>query len=160
MKSMIVAVDKNMGIGSNNDLLWGRDLPSDLAYFKRMTKNTSVIMGRKTYESMGRPLPDRENIVVSSHPAGDKGILTAVDLKSAYELARYPIFVIGGGQIYAASLKDMDVLYVTEVDAEFSNASIFFPSIDKNVWKEVSRERHPADEKNKYAFDFVVYERA
>ncbi len=160
MKSIIVAVDKNNGIGAENDLLWGRDLPDDLAYFKRMTAGTSVIMGRNTYNSMGRPLPDRENIVISSSPVEDKGVLTAASLTSAYELARYPIFVIGGGRVYADAIDGMDKLYVTEVEAAFPQATVFFPSIDRTVWQETSREHHDADIRNRYAFDFVTYERA
>lgn len=159
MKSIIVAVDKNNGIGAKNDLLWLRDLPDDLAYFKRMTTGASVIMGRNTYDSMGRPLPNRENIVVSHRPVGDKDVLTAASLESAYQLARYPIFVMGGGRIYADALSDMDRLYVTEVDASFPQATVFFPEIDKNIWQETGREHHLADERNKYAFDFVVYDR-
>jgi dihydrofolate reductase len=159
MKSIIVAVDRKLGIGAKNDLLWMRDLPDDLAHFKRMTTGTSVIMGRNTFESMGRPLPNRENIVVSHSPVGVDGVLTANSLESAYELARYPIFVMGGGRIYADALNDMDRLYVTEVDAEFPQATVFFPDIDKSIWHETSREHHPADERNKYAFDFVVYDK-
>ena len=159
MKSIIVAVDKNNGIGAKNDLLWMRDLPDDLAYFKRMTTGVSVIMGRNTYDSMGRPLPNRENIVVSHRPVGDKDVLTVASLESAYQLARYPIFVMGGGRIYADALSDMDRLYVTEVDASFPQATVFFPEIDKNIWQETGREHHAADERNKYAFDFVVYDR-
>lgn len=159
MKSIIVAVDKNLGIGANDDLLWMRDLPDDLAYFKRMTTGTSVVMGRNTFDSMGRPLPNRENIVVSRRPVGIPGVLTAASLESAYQLARYPIFVMGGGQIYAAAMNDMHRLYVTEVNAEFPQATVFFPAIDKNVWVESSREHHSADERNKYDFDFVIYDR-
>nr|AIA13024.1 Dihydrofolate reductase [uncultured bacterium] len=159
MKSIIVAVDKNMGIGAKNDLLWMRDLPDDLAHFKKMTTGASVIMGRNTFDSIGKPLPNRENIVVSHRPVGVDGVLTAADLPSAYQLARYPIFVIGGGRIYADAITDMDRLYVTEVVEEFPQATVFFPAIDKSVWREVSREHHDADERNKYAFDFVVYDR-
>ncbi|MES2876169.1 MAG: dihydrofolate reductase [Patescibacteria group bacterium] len=159
MKSIIVAVDRNLGIGAKNDLLWMRDLPDDLAYFKRMSTSASVIMGRNTYDSMGKPLPNRENIVVSSRPVGDEGVLTATSLESAYELARYPIFVMGGGRVYADALNDMDRLYVTEVQAEFPQATVFFPPIDTGVWHETSRERHAADERNKYDFDFVVYDK-
>ena len=157
MKAIVVAIDKNRGIGADNDLLWVRDLPADLAHFKKLTTGGSIIMGRKTFESIGRPLPNRENIVVSRTPAGVQGVLTAMSLDSAYELARYPIFVIGGGQIYMAAINEMDVLYVTEVQAEFPQATVFFPQIDKTVWREVSREHHEADDKNKYAFDFVEY---
>lgn len=159
MKSIIVAIDKNLGIGAKNDLLWTRDLPDDLAHFKRMTTDASVIMGRNTYESIGRPLPNRENIVISHRPVGVQGVLSATSLQSAYELARYPIFVIGGGTIYADAINDMDRLYVTEVDADFPQATIFFPGIDKSVWHETSRVHHSADERNKYSFDFVVYDK-
>ena len=85
--------------------------------------------------------------------------MTALSLEAAYELARYETFVIGGGQIYAAAMDDMDKLYVTEVDAEFPNATVHFPAIDMAKWHEVSREHHDADERNAYAFDFVEYER-
>lgn len=159
MKSIIVAVDKHLGIGAKNDLLWMRDLPDDLAYFKRMTTGASVIMGRNTFESMGRALPNRENIVVSSRPVGVKGVLTANSLQSAYELARYPIYVMGGGQIYDSAIDGMVRLYVTEVDAEFPQATVYFPEIDTAVWKETSREHHDADGRNKYAYDFVVYDK-
>lgn len=159
MKAIVVAVDKNNGIGAENDLLWQRDLPADLAHFKKITTGGSIIMGRNTFESIGRPLPDRENIVVTRTPTGVQGVLSAVSLESAYELARYPIFVIGGGQIYAQSVNDMDILYVTEVQADFPQATVFFPAIDTAIWQEVSREHHEADEKNKYAFDFVKYEK-
>ena len=159
MKAIVVAVDKNNGIGADNDLLWQRDLPADLAHFKKLTTGGSVVMGSNTFRSIGRPLPNRENIVVSRTPTGVQGVLTANSLASAYELARYPVFVIGGGQVYAQTINDMDRLYVTEVDATFPQATIFFPKIDFSEWHEVSREHHEADEKNKYAFDFVVYDR-
>jgi len=159
MKSIVVAVDRNMGIGADNDLLWQRDLPADLAHFKRLTTGGSIIMGRRTFESIGRPLPDRENIVVSRTPTGVDGVLTAASLQSAYELARYPIFIIGGGQIYDQSMNDADVLYVTHVDAEFPQATVFFPQINCQDWQEVSRDHHESDEKNKYSYDFVEYRR-
>lgn len=158
MKAIVVAMDRNNGIGAENDLLWQRDLPADLAHFKRLTTGKSIIMGRKTYESIGRPLPDRQNIVVSrSGPIGIEKVLTAYSLQAAYALAQYDIMVIGGGQIYAEALNDMDVLYVTYVDAEFPQATVFFPQINCEDWQEVSRDHHEADEKNKYAYDFVEY---
>lgn len=160
MKAIVVAMDKNNGIGAENDLLWLRDLPADLAHFKKLTVGKSVIMGRKTFESIGEPLSDRQNIVVSrSGPIGVKGVLTAHSLEAAYALAQYDVRVIGGGQVFEQSIDDMDVLYVTEVDAEFPQATVFFPEIDTNKWHEVSREHHEADEKNKYAFEYVTYER-
>lgn len=159
MKAIVVAMDRNNGIGADNDLLWLRDLPDDLAHFKKLTTGNTVIMGRRTFESIGRPLADRQNIVVSRTPTGVQGVMTAGSLEAAYNLARYDVYVIGGGQIYKETIDDMDKLYVTEVDADFPQATVFFPEIDKNVWKETSREHHEADEKNKYAFDFVEYER-
>lgn len=161
MNTMIVALDRNNAIGFNGDLPWGHGLKDDLANFKKLTTGASIIMGRKTFESIGsKPLPNRENIVVSSNPTGVQGVLTAGTLNSAYALARYPIFVIGGGQIYEQALDDMDILYVTQVDAEFPEANVFFPQINSQDWQEVSRDRREADERNAYAFDIVRYERA
>lgn len=160
MKSIIVAMDRNNAIGFENDLPWGRALKDDMLHFMRTTKGTSVIMGRKTFESMGsRPLPDRENIVVSRNPTGVSGVLSALSLESAYALARYPIFVIGGGQIYADAIDDMDRLIVTHVDAEFPDATVFFPQISCEDWHEISRDHREADERNLYAFDIVTYEK-
>lgn len=159
MKAIVVAIDKNNGIGADNDLLWQRELPADLAHFKKLTTGGSIIMGRNTFESIGRALPERENIVVSRTPTGVPGVLTAAGLVSAYALARYPIFVIGGGQIYAQAINDVDILYVTHVDADFSNASVFFPPIDSDIWQETEREHHDADEQNAYSYDFVTYKR-
>lgn len=152
-------MDKNRGIGADNDLLWQRDLPDDLAYFKKLTTGASVVMGRKTFESIGYPLPNRQNIVLSSRPTGVSGVITAGSLKAAYAIAQFKVFVIGGGSIYEQSINDVDRLYVTEVQADFPEATVFFPAIDKSVWCEISREHHEADERNKYPFDFVVYEK-
>jgi dihydrofolate reductase len=161
MKAIVVAMDKKRGIGANGGLLWMRDLPADLAHFKKLTTGNSIIMGRKTFtDDIKKPLPNRENIVVSRTPTAVPGVLTAASLESAYALARYPIFVIGGGQIFEQALPDIDKLYVTEVDAEFSEATVFFPEIDRNTWKETAREHHEADENNAYNYDFVTYERA
>lgn len=153
-------MDTNNAIGFNNDLPWGRALKDDLANFKKQTSGASIIMGRKTFESVGsKPLPQRENIVVSRTPTGVPGVLTAVSLESAYSLARYPIFIIGGGQIYAAALADADRLMVTMVDGEFPEATVYFPEINPVEWKEVSREYFSQDERNEYSFDIVVFER-
>lgn len=161
---MIVAMDKNRGIGADNDMMWQRDLPADLAHFKKLTVGKTVIMGRKTFDSilssLGKPLPERQNIVLSRRPTGVQGAMTAYSLKAAYALAQFDIAIIGGGSVYEQALDDMDVLYVTEIDAEFPEATVFFPEIDKSQWEEVSREHHEADEKNKYAYDFVIHQRA
>ena len=161
-KAIIVAYGTNRAIGRGGDLPWGRSLPADLANFKRLTKGSDVIMGRKTFESIGcRPLPDRENIVISSRPTGVKGVLTAMNLPSALALSRYPVFIIGGAQVYGDALKmpEIDTIYATEIDASFSDTDTFFPEIDMTTWQEVSRVHHPADTENKYDFDFVMYHR-
>ncbi len=161
-KAIIVAYDSNRAIGQGGDLPWGRSLPADLANFKRLTKGSDIIMGRKTFESIGRrPLPDRENIVISSRPTGVKGVLTAVNLESALALARYKTFIIGGAQVYddALNTPEIDTIYATEVNAAFPDADTFFPELDMTVWEETDRTRCPADEANAYAFDFVIYQR-
>ena len=162
-KAIVVAYDTNCAIGRGGDLPWGQSLPADLAQFKRLTKGGDVIMGRKTFESIGcRPLPERENIVISSRPTGVKGVLTAMNLPSALALSRYPTFIIGGAQVYGDALKmpEIDTIYATEIDATFPDADTFFPEIDMTVWQEVSRVHHPADAGNKYDVDFVTYQRA
>lgn len=158
MRSIIVAMDRNNAIGFGNELPWGLALKDDLEHFRRSTRGGSIIMGRKTFESMGsRPLPDRENIVVSRNPTGVKGVLSALSLEAAYALARYPLYVIGGGQIYKQAIDDMDQLIVTHVDAEFENADVYFPSIDLSVWQETQREHYETSDRNKYPFDIVYY---
>ena len=121
-----------------------------------------LFRSRRTFESIGKkPLPERENIVISSRPTGVQKVLTAMDLESALALARYPAFIIGGAQVYAAALKhpDIDTIYATEVEASFPDADTFFPKIDTAVWREVDRQHHPKDEKNRYDFDVVTYTR-
>ena len=158
-RSIIVAYGRNREIGTNGDLPWGRDLPADLAEFRKRTLGRSVIMGRKTFESIGkRPLPERENIVISSTPTGVSGVLTAIDLDSAYALARYPVFIIGGAKVYESSLPTVDTIYATEVDQEFPSADAFFPKLSSE-WQETNRTHHEKDEKNVYSFDIVEYRR-
>lgn len=161
-KAIIVAYDKNRAIGRGGDLPWGRSLPADLAHFKRLTRGGDIIMGRKTFESISsRPLPERENIVISSRPTGIKGVLTAVNLESALALSRYPTFIIGGAQVYgdALGVPEINTIYATEVDATFSGTDTFFPELDMTVWEETDRVHRPADDDNAYAFDFVTYRR-
>lgn len=161
MKSILVAYDKNLGIGAKNDLLWQRDLPADLRRFKELTTDNAIIMGRKTYESIGRPLPNRQNIVISRSPDMIEGVLVVDSLHAAYEAVEpgKETFVIGGGQIYSLALDTVDRIYATEVDALFDEADIFFPLIDDDVWKETNRTHHESDERNLYNYDFVIYDR-
>ena len=160
MKSIVVAIDQNNGIGADNDLLWLRDLPDDLAHFRSTTMGGTVVMGRRTFDGIGKPLSGRENIVVTSHPGEVEGVIYVNSLDEAYEKATNEIFVIGGGRVYADAIDDMDILYVTEVQASFPQASVFFPAIDKSAWREEFREHHDADERNKYAYEFVKYVRS
>lgn len=161
MKSILVAYDKSYGIGAANYLLWRRDLPADLKHFKELTTGNVIVMGRKTYDSIGRPLPNRQNIVISREESTIEGVTVVHSLDEAYAVSEpgKEIFVIGGGQIYALAIDSVDSIYATEVDAKFPQAEIFFPKIDTAIWKETMREHHEADERNKYAFDFVVYDR-
>lgn len=159
MKSIVVAYDQQRGIGANNDLLWQRDLPADLTHFKDLTIGRSIVMGRKTLESIGHALPGRENIVVTSSEVAMPDVAVAHSLVEAYQLAAYPdIVVIGGASIYEQTIDDMDVVYATEVQASFPEAEVFFPVLGSE-WHETSRESHSADVRNKYDYDFVTYTR-
>ena len=153
-KAIIVAYDRNRAIGRGGDLPWGRSLPADLAHFKQLTKGGGIIMGRRTFESIGsRPLLERKNIVISSRLTGAEGVLTVMNLPSALALSHYSTFIIGGARVYA------DALEMPEIDASFPGAATFFPEIDMSIWQETSRVRHPADADNAYDFDFVIYKR-
>lgn len=160
--AIVVAYDKNRGIGTGGDLPWGRSLPADLAHFKELTTGGAVVMGRKTYESIGgRPLPNRKNIVLSggevTGAVGAKNFAQA--LQFASEEPNQDIFVIGGERVFAEALPEVDTIYATEVDYSFSDADVFFPQINVNQWEEISRTSQKANEQNKYSFDFVEYRR-
>lgn len=159
MKTIIVAYDQNRGIGANNDLLWKHDLPADLRRFKDLTTGSTIIMGSNTYKSIGRPLPNRHNIVINFNNLRIDGVTVVTSLEDAYKAASTEnLFVIGGGQIYKLAIDTVDVIKATEVRALFK-ADIFFPEVDMNKWQEVERESHKADEFNKYDYDFVTYAR-
>lgn len=154
---LIAAVARNGAIGKDNALLWR--LPEDLKFFKRTTLGCPVIMGRKTFESIGRPLPGRRNIVVTRNTAWQHdGVDVAHTLEEARALAASEprVFVIGGGELYAQALPVADELILTEVDADFE-ADTFFPSYDRTAFTEVSRESHMADAG--WPYHFVVYQR-
>lgn len=160
--AIVVAYDKNRGIGTGGDLPWGRSLPADLAHFKELTTGGAVVMGRKTYESIGgRPLPNRKNIVLSAgEVAGAIGAKNfAQALQFASEEPNQDIFVIGGERVFAEALPEVDTIYATEVDYSFSDADVFFPQINVNQWEETSRTSQKANEQNRYSFDFVEYRR-
>ena len=160
--SAIVATDRNRVIGKDDDIPW--HLPADLKYFKRRTLNHHIIMGRKTFESIGRPLPKRTNIVVTRNPffMASK-CLVAGSLQEAIELARNngenEAFIIGGGTIYEQAMPLIDRLYLTEVDLAVEGGEVFFPEPDAAIWEEVSAEAHLPDEKNPHAYTFRILER-
>ena len=153
---MIAAMARNRVIGRDNAMPW--HIPEDLKHFKRLTLGHPVIMGRKTCESIGRPLPGRENIVITRSASLDMpGIHVAASLDQALELARgRPAFVIGGGEIYRLALPLADCLHLTEIDAVMEGDA-FFPEFDMNEWECTAREESPAGANPSYAF--VTYQR-
>lgn len=160
--SLIAAVAQNYAIGKDMDLLW--HLPNDLKFFKNTTLHHHVVMGRKTFESFGKPLPRRTNIIISSRDELPyEGIKHVKSLDEAIGLCREEgateCFIAGGQKVYKDALPIADRLIITEVHEHFE-ADTFFPEFDKSQWKEVSREDHKADDKNPYDYSFVFYERA
>ena len=182
-KCIIVAISDNNAIGRDNALLW--HISEDMKFFRRTTSGHPVIMGRKTYESIGRPLPKRTNIIVSRGSEAPEGTLLAGSLEEAFAMAEASIldalaaestqslaaadcstgsdqrqsrcFVIGGGQIYAQALELADRLIVTHVHTVIENADTFFPEIDSQRWKVDRRSELYTDEETEYAFEFVEY---
>jgi dihydrofolate reductase len=157
MISFMLAMDENRVIGKDNDLPWR--LPADLAYFKRVTMGQPIIMGRKTYDSIGRPLPGRENIVVTRNKDFKaEGITVVHSLQEALEHTKNTeAFVIGGAQIFKEALPLASRLYITHIYHTFEGDT-YFPAIT-DEWKVISSEKGVKDEKNPYDYDFVVYEK-
>ena len=153
MLSIIVAVAKNGVIGANNQLLW--HISEDLKRFKAITTGSPIIMGRKTFESLGRPLPNRHNVVITRNEQFPlpEGVTRAKSLADAIEKAQCDkeIFIIGGGQIYQQSMALVDKIYITEVDQSPEGDTVF-TAIDANLWSETLREEHDG-------FSFVNYEK-
>lgn len=163
-KVIIVAIADNNAIGRDNALLW--HISEDLKFFKRTTSGCPVIMGRKTFESIGRPLPKRTNIVVSRGFDAPEGVVVATSLEAAYKVASEAVgdpvrcFVIGGGQIYARAMNDADRLIVTHVHTVIEDADTFFPTIDPSIWNVADRSGLFHDDETGYDFEFVEYIRA
>lgn len=183
-KCIIVAIADNNAIGRDNDLLW--HISEDLKFFKRTTSGYPVIMGRKTFESIGRPLPKRTNIVVSRGFDAPEGVVVVSSIEDAYSVAEKglpvkpamtesvipdpspvipdPIgnprcFVIGGGQIYSQAIHDADCLIITHVHTVIDDADTFFPDIDPAVWQIVDRSEMMHDDESGFDFEFVIYKR-
>ncbi|GGF23536.1 dihydrofolate reductase [Hymenobacter cavernae] len=160
MIAFVVAVAENGVIGRDNQLIW--HLPADLRHFKELTLGHPIIMGRRTFESIGRPLPKRTNIVVTRHLGWQaEGCIAAYSVPTALELAQQTdeqVFVIGGAEIYRQALSAADTIYLTEVHHSFEGDAVF-PEINHSEWRETTRERHEPDEKHAYAYSFVTLQR-
>ena len=159
MISIVVAASENNVIGRQGDLPWR--LPDDLRRFKAITMGKPIVMGRKTWESIGRPLPGRQNIVITRQADfGAEGchVVFSVEEAVAAAAGAEETMVIGGSEIYALFLPDADRLYLTRVHADV-DGDAFLPSIDDSEWRLVSEERHTADERNEFDYSFLTYER-
>lgn len=154
--SIIAATGKKNELGKGNQLLW--HLPDDLKHFKELTTGHTIVMGRKTFESIGKPLPNRRNIVITRDMNFTADGIEVIHSLQEIQNRDEEIFIIGGGEIYAQALPFADKLYLTEVDASL-DADTFFPQFKKNEWNEVERTHHNKKEKHLYDFDFVVYEK-
>lgn len=159
--TLVVAASRNNVIGKDNQLLWR--LPNDTRYFKNVTWGMPVIMGRKTFESLGKPLGGRTNIVLTRNSGWKaQGVTTVKNLDDALFLAKEmdvkEVMVIGGGEVYKMAMPKAGRIHITRVEADLEGDA-YFPEIDPLLWKLVSREDHPADEKHQYAYSFQVWER-
>jgi len=164
--SLICAMDENMVIGRNNRLPW--HLPEDLKYFKRTTMGKCIIMGRKTYESIGRPLPGRTNIIVTRNRDYEVDNARVVDsLSDAIAMAENvafidgtdEAFIIGGAELYRHALPFVDRLHLTMVHTEIEDGDTYFPDLDVQEWEEVEKAYFDADEFNPYPYSICVFER-
>ena len=156
--SIIVAIAKNHAIGKDNKLLWY--LPNDLKHFKDVTTGHTVIMGRKTYDSVGKPLPKRRNIIITRQAISIEGCEVVNSLEAALALCKdeSEVFIVGGAEIYRQSIPLTDRIYLTVIDQEFDGDS-FFPELDPAEWEEKERENFEPDEKNKLRYSFITLER-
>ena len=156
----IVAIAETGAIGRQGELLC--HLPADMRHFKEVTMGHSIVMGRKTFESFPRrPLPGRQNIVITRDPKwAYPGVTVAHSLDEAIAVAQTDtVFIIGGAQIYELAMPQVEVLHLTRIHARWASADVFFPALDMSQWQEVSREHHGSDHRNAYEFDFITLKR-
>ena len=153
--SIIVAIAKNHTIGKDNKLLW--HMPNDLKHFKDTTSGHTVIMGRKTFDSVGKPLPKRRNIVITRQAISIEGCEVVDSLQAAVALckAEDEVFIVGGAEIYRQAIPLTDRIYLTIIDHEF-DGDTFFPELNPDEWQESKREDFEPDEKNKYKYSFIT----
>lgn len=159
--SLVVAASENNAIGKNNQLLW--HLPNDLKFFKNITWGFPVIMGRKTFEAVNKPLPGRTNIVITTNPNWNaETVITVSNLEDAIQKAAETNskqgFIIGGGEIYKQSMDIADSIYITRVHADLEGDT-FFPVIDKSKWRLTSNQYFEADDKHAYSYSFQIWEK-
>lgn len=163
ISTIVVAIAKNYAIGKDNDLLWR--LPDDFKFFKKVTSGHHIIMGRRTYESMPNPLPNRTSVVITRNKdyRVPEGHYVVHSLEAALELCiakgLTETMIIGGGKVYSEAVEKnyVDRMLITEVNVTIKEADAFFPRFDKSEWKEENRIHHAKDDKHKYDFDFVTY---
>lgn len=157
--NIIVAVAKNNAIGKNNNLLW--HIKEDLVYFKKTTIGATVVMGRKTFESIGKPLPGRRNVVVSKTMNEIEGIevFRSIDQALGSCSSNEEVFIIGGGEIYKQSISLVQRIFLTIVDVNIPDADTFFPELDMSQWREVFREDHSRGVSFEHPFSFIVLDR-
>lgn len=157
--SCIVACAKNNVIGKDNKMPW--HLPADLAYFKKITSGHHIVLGRKNFESIGRPLPNRTNVIITRDKEfACSNCVVAYSIEEALSIAHKngeeEVFIIGGGTIYEQSKELWDKLYLTEIDLEVEG-DVFFPDLNMEEWKLISSQDNPKDEKNPYNYSFKLY---
>ena len=162
MKSVhaIVAVASDWAIGRQGQLLC--HLPADMKHFKEVTMGHSIVMGRKTFESFPRrPLPGRQNIVITRNPQWQyPGVTVAHSVEEAIAAAETEdVFIIGGADVYEQTLPLVEVLHLTVIHARWASADAYFPALDMKEWQEVEREHHTSDHRNAYEFDFITLKR-
>lgn len=160
MISLIAAIGKNNELGKKNTLLW--NLPADMKHFRDTTRGHTVIMGQKTFESIGNPLPNRRNIVVTKSDSfaalGVEVSKSLEDTIQSFKNSKEEVFIIGGGEIYRQTIQKADRLYITHVGMTDKDADTFFPEIIPLVWNEITHEEHGLDEQNIFPYTFSVYE--
>jgi dihydrofolate reductase len=157
MTTIIAAIAENNALGKDNDLIW--HLPADLIRFRKTTTGHHIIMGRNTYESIGKPLPNRTTVIITRNKAYQaEGCIIVNSIAEALEIVKEDEnpFIIGGAQIYNEAIEMVNRLDITEVHQTFE-ADVYFPKIDLSIWKETKRERFEADEKNIFPYSFVSY---
>lgn len=161
--SLIVAIAKNFAIGKDNQLLW--KIRDDLKLFKQTTEGHVVIHGRKSFESVGKPLPNRTNIIITRNPNYKaEGVFVVHSLKEAIELGnkleqKGELFILGGAEIYKQSLELVNRMYISHVETSREDADTFFPEVDLSNWRKIKSQTFNASDVNEFGFEFCVYEK-